>query len=202
MFEWSVEAFKDEQVFEKHDHGFRVIIPPLSVKDGKKVNMKVQVIAPAISNIKTPGKVDLVSCIYKVDTDKSHETFSRPVKFCLQHNVDIKPAQQLVFLRAFGPPPHIFFEVEGQPLDHNDSSYLGVVQVCASSVLVAVGSCSSQICRYAMTVFFKEITKSSWQIKAVITKDLGPFVEVSECNKSNDLSAFCMSCHEVTQITY
>ena len=181
VFEWSVETFKDEQVFEKHDHGFQAIIPPLSVGQGKKVNMKVQVISPAITNIKTTVKVNLVSCIYKVDIDNSHQTFSRPVKFCLQHNADIKPdmeAQELVFLRAFGPPPHIFFEVDGQSLHHNDNRYSGMVQVSASSVLVAVGSRSSQRYRYSMTVFFKEITNTSWQIKAVMTKDLGPFVEV------------------------
>ena len=195
VLEWSVDTFKDEQVFEKHKCGFQVIIPPLSVEEGKKVNMKVQVISPTISNVKTPGKVNVVSCVYKVDTD---ETFSHPVKFCLQHNIDIKPhmeAQELVFLRAFGPPPHSFFEVESQPLDHNDSSYCGAVQVSASSVLLAVGSRSSQTCRYAMTIFFKQITNTSWQIKAVITKDLGPFVEVSKGNKSIYLSIICMSCH-------
>ena len=158
------------------------MIPSSSVKEGKEVDMKVRVALPEKSDITIPENINLVSCFYNVETS---ETFTNPINFCLQHNVEIKSqkdSEQLVFLRAVGPPPYNFEEVGDQVFKPNDNS--GVVPITDSSVLVAIGSRSPElVCsfRYTMTLFFKVMKESLWQVKAVITKDLGPFNEV--CNK-------------------
>ena len=180
VFWWTVENFDDEQVFENPDYGFQVAIPSSSVKEGKEVNMKVQVVLPEKSDIRIPENISVVSCFYNVQTN---ETLTNPINFCLQHNVEIKSqedSKQLVFLRAVGPPPYNFEEVGDQVFKPNDNS--GVVPISDSSVLVAIGSRSPQLAcsfRYTMTLFFKLMKVSFWQVKAVITKDLGPFNEVS-----------------------
>ena len=188
--EWNIEYLNEEQVFEKPEYGVKFVIPPSSVQEGQEVKTEVKVAVPEDSEIILPPDVEVVSCFYKIETTGN---FSRPIELHLQHNVELRSqeeSQQLAFVRAKGPPPYKFELLPTEssqvfrPYDNSgvvgisDSSFVAIVIKERNSVLFRQPSCS-----YVMTVFFNEMTKFCWEIQAVITKNLGPFLEVCKHNK-------------------
>ena len=182
---WNIEYINEEQVFEKLDYGVKFVIPPSSVKVGQEVTIEVRVVAPEESEITIPPDVELVSCFYKIETTGK---FSRPIELHLQHNVELKSqaeSQQLAFITAKGAPPYKF---EFLPTDINQNfkpyDNSGVVKASDFSLFGAVKQklkavvCPLLASSYAMTVFCKHMSTSSWAIQAVITKNLGPFLKV------------------------
>ena len=184
---WNIGYLNKEQAFGKTEYGVKFVIPPSSVEEGQEVRIEVSVVSPENSDVNLPPNVKLVSCFYKI---KATRKFSRPVKLCLQHNVELRSqeeSQQLAFIRAEGPPPYKFellpteYEQVFRPYDN-----FGVVTIpdfcCFAIVIQTIWSfiCQQPCYSYAMTVFFKEKEKFSWEIQAVVTKNLGPFIEV--CN--------------------
>ena len=182
MSKWNIEYLNEEQVVEKQGYGVKFVIPPLSVE---KVTIQVNVVAPTESEIILPLDVELVSCLYKI---KKTGKFIRPIKLHLQHNVELRSqeeSQQLAFIRAKGSPPYKFELLSTQydqvfvPYDNygvvrmSDFSVIGIVIRIIKGVLFRQPSRS-----YVMTVFYKEIIKYCWEIQAVVTKNLGPFLEV------------------------
>ena len=182
---WNIEYLNEEQVFEKPEYGVKFVIPPSSVEIGKEVIIEVNVVAPEDSEINIPSDVVLVSCFYKIETTGK---FSRPIELHLQHNVEIKSqaeCQQLAFITAKGPPPYKFeflptdIDQEFKPYDNS-----GIVKAYNFCLFGAVErrlkdvDCGLLSSSYAMTVFSKRILKSGWEIQAVITKNLGPFLQV------------------------
>ena len=188
MSEWNIEYFNKEQIFEKPDYGVKFVIPPASVELGQKVTTDIKLVAPEESEIILPPDVELVSCLYKIETKGK---FSKSIELHLQHNIEIRSqeeCQQLAFITAEGPPPYKF---ELVPIDINrefkSNKISGVIKVSDFIVVGAVKQkLESALCQqlsssYTMTVFFKHILKSSWAIQAVITKNLGPFIKVQLC---------------------
>ena len=182
---WNIEYLNEEQVFEKPDYGVKFVIPPSSVEIGKEVIIEVNVVAPEESEINIPSDVVLVSCLYKIKTTGK---FSRPIELHLQHNVEIKSqaeCQQLAFITAKGPPPYKFeflptdIDQEFKPYDNS-----GVVKAYNFCLFGTVKRrLKDVVCRllsssYAVTVFSKHTLKSGWEVQAVITKNLGPFLQV------------------------
>ena len=182
---WNIEYLNEEQIFEKPEYGVKFVIPPSSVEIGQEVKTEVKVVAPKESEIILPPDVELVSCFYKIKTTGK---FTRLIELHLQHNVELKSqeeSQQLVFIRAKGPPPYIFellptdYDQVFTPYDNSgvikisDFSFVAIVIKKIKSALFRQPSCS-----YVLTVFFKEMMKFCWELQAVVTKNLGPFLEV------------------------
>ena len=188
---WNIEYLNEEQVFEKPEYGVKFVIPPSSVDVGQEVKTEVKVVAPEESEIILPPDVDeLVSCFYKIET---RGKFSRPVKLHLQHNVQLRSqqeSQQLAFIRAKGLPPYKFELLATKP-DQGFRPYdnSGVVEISDFSfIAIVIKKIKSALFRqpsqsYIMTVFFKEVMKFCWELQAVVTKNLGPFLEVCRHNK-------------------
>ena len=189
---WNIEYLNEEQVFEKHKYGVKFVIPPSSVEVGQEVKTEVKVVAPNESEIILPPDVEIVSCFYKIET---RGKFSRQIELHIQHNVELrseKESQQLAFVRAKGSPPYKF---ELLPTEYNqvfrpyDNS--GVVRIHnISFVAIVIEKIKSALSQqpslsYVMTVFFKEMEKFCWEIQAVVTKNLGPFLEVCRHKKEN-----------------
>ena len=185
MSRWNVEYINEEQTFEKPDYGVKFVIPPSSVEVGQEVITDVKLLTPEESEIILPPDVELVSCLYQIDTKGK---FSRSIELHLQHNVEIRSqeeSQKLAFITAKGPSPYKFEIVPidiNQEFKHNKIS--GVLKVSDFTVFGAVKQqlessfCQQLSSSYAMTVFFKHVLNSSWAIQAVITKNLGPFIKV------------------------
>ena len=182
---WNVEYINEEQTFEKPDYGVKFVIPPSSVEVGQEVTTDVKLVTPEESEIILPPNVELVSCLYKIETKGK---FSKSIKLHLQHNVEIKSLeehQKIAFITAKGPSPYMF---ELVPIVKNGefkpNEISGVIKVSDFTVFGAVKQkvetsfCQQLSSSYAMTVFFKHKLKSSWAIQAVITKNLGPFIKV------------------------
>ena len=182
---WNIEYLNEEQVFEKPEYGVKFVIPPSSVEIGHEVKTEVKVVAPEESDIILPPDVELVSCFYKIETTGK---FSRPIELHLQHNIELRSqeeSQQLAFVRAKGPPPYKFelLSTESEQVfrPYNNSGVLGISDF--SFVAVVMKGIKSALfrqpsCSYVLTVFLKEMMKFCWEIQAVVTKNLGPFLEV------------------------
>ena len=195
---WNIEHLNEEQIFEKPEYGVKFIIPPSSVEVGQEVKKSVKVVAPEESEIILPPDVELVSCFYKIEI---RGNFSRPIEVYIQHNVELrsqKESQQLAFIKAKGPPPYKFELLpteSGQVFRPYDNS--GVVRTSDFSfVAIVIKKIKSALFRqpshsYVMTVFFKEMIKFCWEIQAVVTKNLGPFLEVCSNYKKRITIPYC-----------
>ena len=192
MSKWNIEYVEEEQVFQKKDYGVMLIIPPSAVEKEKKVETKVKVFAPEETDIILPPDVELVSCFYKIETTGK---FLKPIELYLQHNVELtsqEECEQLAFIKAKGPPPYKFellpikIDQEFKPNDNSgvikvsDFSVFSIVKQKLKSLLSRLSSSS-----YVMTVFFKDTSRTSWVIQAVVTKNLGPFLKVIIYKQSN-----------------
>ena len=181
---WNIEYLNEEQVFEKHEYGIMFIIPPSSLEVGQEVKTEVNVVVPEESEIILPPDVELVSCFYKIET---RGKFSAPIELHLQHNVQLRSqqeSQQLAFIRAKGLPPYRF-ELLATKSDqvfwpYDNSGVVGIsdfsfVAIVIKKIKTALFQPSQS---YIMTVFFKEVMNFCWELQAVVTKNLGPFLEV------------------------
>ena len=184
----NVEYINEEQTFEKPNYGVKFVIPPSSVEVGQQVTTDVKLVTPEESEIILPPDVaEIVSCLYTIETKGK---FCRSIELHLQHNVKIRSQEEsrmLGFIIAKGPSPYNF---ELVPIDINrefkPNEISVVIKVSDFVVVGAVKKKIASVCQelsssYAMTVFFKRILKSKWEIQAVITKNLGPFIKVQLC---------------------
>ena len=184
---WNIENVEEDQVFEKKEHGVMLVIPPSAVEKKKEVKTEVKVVAPEETDIILPPDVELVSCFYKIGTTGK---FSKPIELYLQHNVELtsqEECKELAFIKAKGPPPYKFELLPTDVQEFRPYDNSGVVRLCdfcrfavvkrkfqkLKSALVRQLSCS-----YIVTVFVKQMMKSCWEIHAVVTKNLGPFLKV------------------------
>ena len=186
---WNIEYLNEEQVFEKSEYGVKFVIPPSSVQEGQEVKIEVNVVSPEESEIILPPDVELVSCFYNI---KTTGTFSKPIKLHLQHNVVLRSqeeSQQLAFIRGNGPPPYKFellptqYDKVFRPYDN--FGVIGIPDFCLIAIVIKKITGFLFQRSYVMTVFFKEVKKFCWEIQAVVTKNLGPFLEV--CSHKKEL---------------
>ena len=99
-------------------------------------------------------------------------------------------SQQLAFVRAKGPPPYKFelLPTESDQVfrPYDNSGVVGISDF--SFVAIVIKKIKSALFRqpshsYVMTVFLKEMMTFCWEIQAVVTKNLGPFLEVCSHKK-------------------
>ena len=154
------------------------------MQNNQIIYAKVQIVDSNTSDIELPQDVQLVSSLYDVQCSG---IFSKPVELHLQHNVDVmsqKHSERLVFIISDGPPPYRFkISTDEQHFGINDNS--GTIKVSHFTIfgigwLLRLASKFLQpTCGYTMTLFYKEFITSCWQIKIVITKNLGEYQMVS-----------------------
>ena len=193
MSKWNIEYLNEEQVFEKPEYGIKIVIPPSSVEVGQEVKTEVNIVEPKESEIILPPDVELVSCFYKIKTTGK---FSKPIKLHLQHIVELRSqreSQQLAFIRAKGHPPYKFellpTEYDQVFTPYDNSGVVGISDFCVLGIIKRRNVLFQQPSySYAMTVFFKEKAKFCWEIQAVVTKNLGPFIEVCSHNEKKNFN--------------
>ena len=189
MSKWNIENVEEEQVFEKRDHGVMLVIPPSAVEKKEEAEAEVKVVAPVETDIILPPDVEVVSCFYKIEATGN---FSKTIELHIQHNVELtsqEECEQLAFIKAKGPPPYKFelLPTEGQEFRPYDNS--GVVRLHGFSSVAVVYLIKKlqkiksflfqqPSCSYIVTVFVKQMMKSCWEVQAVVTKNLGPFLKV------------------------
>ena len=201
---WNIKYLNEEQVFEKSKYGVKFVIPPLSVKKGQEIEIEVNVVSPEESEIILPPDVELVSCFYKI---KSTGKFSRPIELHLQHNVELmsqEESKQLAFIRAKGPPPYKF-ELLPTECDQVFRPYdnFGVVRITDFCVIATVIKKIKRFLfkrSYAMTVFFKEAKTFCWEVRTVVTKNRGPFLEVCSHNEKKTTTLYYHFMHVLFSI--
>ena len=195
MSKWNIEYVEEEQVFEKEEYGVMLVIPPSAVEKKKEVKTEVKVVAPEETNIILPPDVELVSCFYKIETTGK---FLKPIKLYLQHNVELtsqEECEQLAFIKVKGPPPYKFELLPTDVQEFRPYDNSGVVRLCDFSRFAVVKKKFQKLirqlsCSYIVTVFFKQIMKSCWEIQAVVTKNLGPFLKVYLSNNKKNNSFY------------
>ena len=179
---WNIDSFNEEQVFEKPEYGVKLVIPPSSVQENQSIDTTVQIVKSSDVHVMTslPANVEPVSCFYKIEASGS---FVKPIELHLQHNVDVTSSdnRRLAFVTSSGSPPYQFefCDINDQTFDPNDNS--GVVHLSHFSVIGIVWRIIDKVLpnrSYALTPFYKQIDDHCWQIQIVITKNLGPFLEV------------------------
>ena len=89
--------------------------------------------------------------------------------------------RKLAFVTSSGSPPYQFefCDINDQTFDPNDNS--GVVRLSHFSIIGIVWRIIDKVLpnrSYVITPFYKQIDEHCWQIKVVITQNLGPFFEV------------------------
>ena len=202
MSKWNIENFEEVQVFEKREYGVMLVIPPSAVEKKEEVVIEVNVVAPDETDIILPPDVEVVSCIYKIEITGK---FLKPIELHIQHNVELtsqEECEHLAFIKAKGPPPYKFELLptgvqEFRPYDNS-----GIVRLCDSSSVAVVylkkklqeiksALFRQPSCSYIMTVFVKQMMKSCWEIRAVVTKNLRPFLKVYLSNNEKNN----ISCH-------
>ena len=159
------------------------------MEDNENIDTTVQIDRSKTSDIELPQGVQLVSCVYEV---QSSGIFKKPVELHLQHNVDVmsqNDSERLVFITSDGSQPNRFkISDDEQHFGIKDNS--GLIKVSHFSKfgialrLSTISDFLQPICRYTMILCYKSVMKSCWQIKIVITKSLGPFqaVRILACN--------------------
>ena len=186
MSKWNIEYVEDDQVFEKRDYGVMLVIPPSAVEKKEEVKTEVKVVAPVETDIILPPDVEVVSCFYKIETTGK---FSKPIELHIQHNVELtsqEECEQLAFIKAKGPPPYKFELLPTDTQEFRPYDNSGVVRLCDFSPVAVVKKTSQKKSvlfqqpsySYVVTVFVKQMMKSCWEIRAVVTKNLGPFLKV------------------------
>ena len=171
-------------MFEKPEYGVKLVIPSLSVQESQSIDTTVQIVkSPDV--ISLPPNVEPVSCFYKIEASGS---FVKPIELHLQHNVDVASSdnRRLAFVTSSGSPPYQFefCDINDQTFDPNDNS--GVVRLSHFSIIAIVWKKVVNTLEkalhpnrsYAMSPYYKQIDDHCWQIKVVITQNLGPFFEV------------------------
>ena len=171
-------------MFEKPEYGIKLVIPPSSVQENQSIDTTVQIVKPDVT---LPPNVKPVSCFYEIEAS---ESFVKPIELHLQHNVDVtsSDSRRLAFVTSSGSPPYQFgfSDVNDQMFDLNDNS--GVVRISHFSAHVfgivwrkvtkTLGKFLHPNRCYATTPFYTQIDGHCWQLKVVITQNLGPFFEV------------------------
>ena len=199
MSKWNIENVEEDQVFEKREYGVMLVIPPSAVEKKKEVKTEVKVVTPEETDAILPPDVELVSCFYKIETTGK---FSKPIELYLQHNVELtsqEECKQLAFIKAKGPPPYKFELVPTDVQEFRPYDNSGVVRLCDLSLVAVVKKLFQKLksalfrqlsCSYIMTVFVKQMMKSCWEIQAVVTKNLGPFLKVYLTNNKKNNSFY------------
>ena len=177
-------------MFQFTDYGIKLIVPPLAVSHvDQQIKIAVQVIASGPFVL--PYNCQPIGCFYWI---KSTHKFLKPVEVHLEHHAELlseEDSQELVFIVSpnteFSSPPYQFqFSDEVNSIFPVGSSY-GIIKVAEFSIFsIPIGwigrmirAAFSSHLRYIWMVYYRQIQANSWEFHVVVTKDLGPFIQVS-----------------------
>ena len=175
-----------QQIFQLPDYGMKLIIPPSAVPhDIQQITIAVQVIASG--PLVLPSNCHPISCFYWI---QSTHNFLKPVEIHLEHHAELlteEDSQELGFIvspsNEFSSPPYRFQFFDGVNSIFPVGSCYGIIKVTEFSILsIALGKIRAAFSihfRYIWMVYYRQTQANTWELHVVVTKDLGPFLQVS-----------------------
>ena len=174
-FNWDIDSFGEEQVFEVPQYGLKLVIPPLAVQsDNESIRLTAQVVA---DDCKFPEGYTPVSSLYKIQSSKK---FDKPLDLHLKHNV-VLGSEDLELAFATCNDLKDGFQMTSEKQEFNPNDNAGKIQLSDSSVYAAIvckNDAKLLARRYSVKLFYQQVTESDWDVKAVIVPNLGPYLEV------------------------
>ena len=175
-----------QQIFQLPDYGIKLIIPPSAVPhDIQEIKIAVQVIASGPFVL--PSYCQLISCFYWI---QSTHKFLKPVEVHLEHHAELlseEDSQELGFIvssstESSSPPYQFQFSNEINSIFPVGSSY-GIIKVSEFSIFSSawkrIRAAFSDHFRYIWMVYCRQRShENNWELHVVVTKDLGPFLQV------------------------
>ena len=175
-----------QQMFQLPDYGIKLIIPPSAVPhDIQQITIAVQVIAS--DPIVLPSNCHPISCFYWI---KSTHKFLKPVEVHLEHHAELlseEDSQELGFIVSpsteSSSPPYRFQFSDGVNTIFPVGSSYGIIKVAEFSIFSIawkrIRTAFSDHFRYIWMVYYRQSDENNWELHVVVTKDLGPFLQVS-----------------------
>ena len=167
------------------DYGINLIIPPSAVPhDIQQIQIAVQVIASG--PFVFPSHCDPISCFYWI---QSTHKFLKPVDVHLEHHTELlsdEDSQELGFIVSpsteSSSPPYQFQFSDGVNSIFPVGSSYGIIKVAEFSIFSIawrkIRAAFSSHFRYIWMVYYRQSHENNWELHVVVTKDLGPFIQV------------------------
>ena len=174
-----------QQMFQLPDYGIKLIIPPSAVPhDIQQITIAVQVIASG--PLVLPSNCHPISCFYWI---QSTHKFLKPVEVHLEHHAELlseEDSQELGFIvspsNEFSSPPYRFQFFDGVNSIFPVGSSYGIIKVAEFSIFSIawkrIRAAFSDHFRYIWMVYYRQSRENNWELHVVVTKDLGPFLQV------------------------
>ena len=180
-----VKCDDQQQMFQLSDYGIKLIIPPSAVPhDIQQITIAVQVIAS--SPFDFPSHCHPISCFYWI---QSTHKFLKPVEVHLEHHAELlseEDSQELGFIVSpsteSSSPPYRFQFSDGVNSIFPVGSIYGIIKVAEFSIFSIawkrIRAAFSDHFRYVWMVYYRQSHENNWELHVVVTKDLGPFLQV------------------------
>ena len=174
-----------QQMFQLPDYGIKLIIPPSAVPhDIQQITIAVQVIASG--PLVLPSNCHPISCFYWI---QSTHKFLKPVEVHLEHHAELlfeKDSPELGFIVSpsteSSSPPYRFQFSDGVNSIFSVGSSYGIIKVAEFSIFSIawrkIKATFSDHFRYVWMVYYRQIHENNWELHVVVTKNLGPFIQV------------------------
>ena len=180
-----VKCDDQQQIFQLLDYGIKLIIPPSAApQDIQQIKIAVQVIASGPFVL--PSYCQPISCFYWI---QSTHKFLKPVEVHLEHHAELlseEDCQELGFIvspstESSSPPYQFQFSNGINSIFPVGSSY-GIIKVSEFSIFSSawkrIRAVFSDHFRYVWMVYYRHSHENNWELHIVVTKDLGPFIQV------------------------
>ena len=175
-----------QQIFQLPDYGIKLIIPPSAVPhDIEQITIAVQVIASG--PLVLPSNCHPISCFYWI---QSTHKFLIQVEVHLEHHAKLlteEDSQELGFIvsssNESSSPPYRFQFFDGVNSIFPVGSSYGIIKVAEFSIFSIawekIRAAFSSHFRYIWMVYYRQTQAITWELHVMVTKDLGPFLQVS-----------------------
>ena len=175
----------EQQMFQLPDYGIKLIIPPSAVPhDIQQITIAVQVIASG--PFVFPSYCQPIGCFYWI---QSTHKFLKPVEVHLEHHAELlseEDSKECGFIISpsteSSSPPYQFQFYDGMNSIFPVGSSYGIIKVAEFSIFSIawrkIKDAFSDHFRYVWMVYYRQINENNWELHVVVTKDLGPFIQV------------------------
>lgn len=174
-FKWKIDNFHKEQIFKESHYGLKLVIPPLAVKGASEDPIAVDVQVAEFDQGQLLKGYTPVSCFYKIQSSRG---FEKPIELHLKHNSLSDDKKELVFLTCKLGDSSKGFTISRVEVLIKDT---GVLKLSDASVYVAIACPTTKSLQrsYSMLLLYQPLTTQlAWNIKVVITQNLGPYLQV------------------------
>ena len=172
-------------MFQLPDYGLKLMIPPSAVPyDIQQIKIAVQVIASGPFVL--PSYCQPIGCFYWI---QSTHKFLKPVEIHLEHRAELlteEDCQELGFIISHitksSPLLYQFQFSDGMTSIFPIGSNYGTIKVAEFSIFSIawkrIRAAFSDHFRYIWMVYYKQSHENNWELHIIVTKDLGPFLQV------------------------